>query len=108
MPPGIFVVLSNINLLRIDKQCSICYDKDRKEMNAMNTIWEQWDEQKNKPVEAYIELNNLYLRVERGEVALTRAIENELWQLSRKAYRRGDPMLEWWDSEFEKLPGWEG
>ena len=64
-------------------------------------IDEEWERQL-----AYIELNNLYLSVQRGDIHLNVTIANQLRYLPSWAYEKNDPMIDWWYSEFEKLPGW--
>lgn len=56
--------------------------------------------------DAYICLNNLYLLIERGKKRLTIRSGNDLRILASMAYNPGDPMLEYWAGEFQKLPGW--
>ena len=69
--------------------------------------FDQWDKQVNLPVVAYIVLNNLYLRVERGTTPMSVTVRNQLCVLAGKAhYHRDDPMIDYWLREFEKLPGW--
>jgi len=78
----------------------------------MNTIWQQWDKQEAKRIskanqdQAYIRLNNLYLAVERGATKLSIGVRNELCLLVGKAYDYGDPLIDWWSTEFVKLPHW--
>jgi hypothetical protein len=71
------------------------------------SIWEQWDKQANLPREAYVELNNEYLKIERGIIRLNTFHRNHLYWLLSKAYKPNDEtMREWWESEFRKLPHW--
>lgn len=73
------------------------------------THWQQWDIQVARRNEqlAYIELNNLYLAVERGCTRLNVSTANRLRVLVTEAYPGFDDMLQdWWLGEFEKLPGW--
>lgn len=56
--------------------------------------------------DAYICLNNLYLSIEGGRKRLTIRSGNDLRILASMAYNPGDPMLEYWAGEFQKLPGW--
>ena len=73
----------------------------------MKTIWQQWDEQTNDKWEAYVELNNLYLGIQRGSIPLNIHTSNRLRCLATKAYRRSDTtLLDYWQREFEKLPNW--
>jgi hypothetical protein len=54
---------------------------------------------------AYIELNNTYLRIERGEEKMTIHNRNNMCILVGLIYA-GDPdMRDWWYNEIEKLPG---
>lgn len=82
-------------------------------------IWRQWDRQEEerlrnkalvekrmKQTQAYIRLNNLYLNVERGVLKLNVHIANELRICAGQAYDRDDVMIDWWEEEFTKLPGW--
>jgi len=82
--------------------------------------WKQWDaqEERRRAREAaetkrqmrdrnYIELNNLYLAIERGAVALTITTANELRVLASRAYEQGDQFIDWWNGEFQKLEGWD-
>ena len=74
----------------------------------------KWDRQINHPVLAHIELSNLYLKVERGDVKLDTKTGNSLWQLVREAFPKEHRSNDWaskivqdyWDDELEKLPGW--
>jgi len=73
-------------------------------------IWRQWDlqEQERGRNRKFAELNNLYLRCERGDVQMSVAISNELRTLVYQAY---DPVADaqiiaWWADEFMTLPGW--
>ena len=59
-----------------------------------------------KAEEAYLELNDLYLDIQRGEVKLTHRGYNELQDLLHTFCPQGDSMHDWWWSEFQKLPGW--
>lgn len=72
----------------------------------MNSIWKIWDAQTNDRWEAYVELNNLYLSIERGQDRMTITNSNRLRVLAQKAYGRTDPFIDWWQNEFTKLPGW--
>lgn len=56
--------------------------------------------------DSYICLNNLYLNIEAGRKRLTVRSANDLRILASMAYNPGDPMLDYWAGEFEKLPGW--
>lgn len=56
--------------------------------------------------DAYICLNNLYLKIEAGKKRLTIRSGNDLRILASMAYKPGDPMLDYWNDEFQKLPGW--
>ena len=55
---------------------------------------------------AYIEMNNLYVRISRGDERITVWKATQLRTLVGQAYDQGDPMVEWWGREFGKLPGW--
>lgn len=57
--------------------------------------------------DSWICLNNLYLNVESGKKRLSRRVGNDLMILLDMAYERGDPMREYWEGEFQKLPGWD-
>lgn len=65
-----------------------------------------------KPVHdpEYIELNNLYLDIERGDRMLTRAERIRLDFLLCCCYPNGatvnKTMHDWWQDEFHKLPNW--
>jgi hypothetical protein len=77
--------------------------------------WNQWDRQEQRRLEtqAWINLSNLYLSVERGTTKLDRHIANTLFMLARDAYPHNksnngigfDP-IEYWHKEFELLPNW--
>jgi len=75
-------------------------------------VWAKWDEQEQRRIElremadAYIRLNNLYLRIERGATELTIHTANMLRCLYTQAYGRDHYMRDYWQAEFEKLPGW--
>lgn len=60
----------------------------------------------NRQQASWIELNNLYLKVERHEVRLTIHIANKLRCLASDAYDQTDPLRDWWAGEFVKLPNW--
>ena len=108
----------------IDKYILLVYNiiknKDRqkgeKTMTAIRTeIWKQWEiqEQKRfaketlaKQLQAYIELNNLYLNIESGKAKMSITNGNILRTLVSQAYFLHDPMITWWGEEFEKLPNW--
>lgn len=70
--------------------------------------WQQWDKQEERRLQnaAYIQLNNLYLSIERGCEKLTITLANKLRILVDSAYDRDDPMRDWWMSEFTELPRW--
>ena len=74
--------------------------------------WLQWEKQEQKRRKTYeqqaswIELNNLYLRIERGEITLTVTTANELRLLLCYAYDKDDPMAEYWQQQFDKLSNW--
>lgn len=59
---------------------------------------------------AWIALNNLYLRIERGDEKLTIHSSNTLRTLVMQTYPEhdlfSDKVREHWQSEFEKLPNW--
>ena len=77
-----------------------------------NTCWQQWDLQEARRLRhvnqtaAWVQLNNLYLSIERGEVKMSIHMGNQLHMLVTHAYDRGDPMISWWMDEFSSLPGW--
>jgi len=54
----------------------------------------------------YIELNNLFLDVERGKVKMSVHVGNTLRTLVGMAYDQNDSMIDWWMAEFMKLPNW--
>lgn len=54
----------------------------------------------------YIQLNNLYLSVERGEVALNIHTANILRTLVWDLYNDCDRLLDWWSRELMDLPNW--
>ena len=55
---------------------------------------------------AYIELNNLYLDIQRGVVKLTKTVYFKLNDLLNSFEKHGSQMYDWWIHEFWKLPGW--
>ena len=55
---------------------------------------------------AYIELNNLYLQVERGEKRLSIKIKNDMLFLIPAAYSGDDKLQTWWLEECYRLPRW--
>lgn len=57
---------------------------------------------------AYINLNNLYLSVERGETKMSIHVQNDLYRLAGIVYPfKSEPVMsEYWLAEFEKLPNW--
>jgi len=75
-------------------------------------IWQQWNRQEERRLRrvaqemAYIQLNDLYLSIERGEVKLNVHLGNHLRVLVGQAYDRDDQFREWWTAEFVKLPNW--
>lgn len=75
-------------------------------------VWQKWEDQEGRRLakvssdQAYIELNNLFLNVERGQTKLTIGIGNILRNLVVKAYGYDDPMVDYWAREFEGLEGW--
>jgi hypothetical protein len=61
---------------------------------------------------AYIALNNLYLKIERGDMPMNVRTSNTLRTLVMKAYPesfdiRVDNLRDWWHDEFLKLPGFD-
>lgn len=72
-------------------------------------IWRQWDKQEERRLieihqtQMYIEANNIYLQIERGEIENTAHTRNDVWLRIRQAYDRGDPMIDWWISEIDHL-----
>lgn len=81
------------------------------------THWQQWDRQEilrvltEKRIRqdmAYIQLNNLFLQVQRGQVALSITVSNQLRVLVGQAYDQNDgTMNSYWERELQTLPGWE-
>ena len=77
----------------------------------------QFDRQTNDRVIAHINLSNLYLKIERGEIELTRHSANQLWLYLRMIYppeTRNDfhnfmtlKLINHWEQEFLKLPNAE-
>jgi len=75
-----------------------------------------WDEQELARVQemrkqlqqaAYIELNNLYLSVERGETPMSITVSNQLRTLVGRAYDQDDDMSRnYWNRELQALPNW--
>jgi hypothetical protein len=57
---------------------------------------------------AYIELNKLYLEIQRGERKLTRRVYDQLNGYLNTVYpaNENDAMRAWWYKEFQRLPGW--
>lgn len=78
----------------------------------LEEIFTQWDRQEASRIsreasdQAYIELNNLYLSIQKGVTKLTIHTGNQLRTLAGKAYSLGDPMLDWWKEQFLRLDGW--
>jgi hypothetical protein len=66
----------------------------------------QWDRQTNDRQEAWIKLNNLYLQIERGVKSVSITTANTLRVLAGTVYKLDDPMLDYWQKEFERLPNW--
>jgi len=76
-------------------------------MDAQSAIsFSKFDAQTNDTVLSHIELSNLYLRIERGEIELTDHTANELWLLMLRTYPKDLFGRNYWEKEFEKLPGW--
>lgn len=73
----------------------------------MKNVWKQWDEQTNERWLAYVDLNNLYLSVERGTVALNVHVANILWNLSRTVAGKDLFQLNYWEAVLAKLPNWK-
>jgi len=73
-----------------------------------NTHWAQWDNQEEQRIEnlRFVELNNLYLQIERGQIVLTITNANRLRVLAGQIWAQDDPMLDYWMTEFQKLPNW--
>lgn len=74
-------------------------------------VWRQvevsWHAQEQrKQDKAYIELNNLYLNIERCTTRLDIHTANHLRVLAGQAYPHGDPMLDYWLEQFMRLEGW--
>lgn len=80
-------------------------------INGM-THWQAWDAQEARRIKrltqdaAYIELNNLYLAIERGIARCSVYNANKLRCLVSQAYDQTDPMRDYWAAEFVKLPRW--
>ena len=78
-------------------------------MDAVRSaLYAQWDRQVNLPQAAYIEMNNLYLRVERGEEPCTLHVHDRLMRLLGivyPAFGNEDVMRNYWLREFDALPG---
>ena len=73
-------------------------------------VWTQWDAQTNDKQAYFIQLNNLYLAVERGTVELNIHTGNTLRVLVGKVYPYGsgeDMVRNYWQEELQKLPGWD-
>ena len=82
--------------------------------------WQQWDVQEQRRLKlialaeklvaqtaAYIELNNLYLRLERGDERLTIHTGNTMRLLVDRAYDKDDEIMrDYWLEQFTRLPGW--
>ena len=72
-------------------------------------IWTQWDKQTNDRQVAYIQLNNLYLAVERGDTKMSIHVGNELSIMVMKVYPYGtgnQRLRDYWETELQKLPDW--
>jgi len=78
----------------------------RKEIDKLMSEYSEAVERERKADEAYANLNNLYLKIQRGDVNLTRRIYDELQDYLNAVYRHGEEMHDWWWKEFQKLPGW--
>lgn len=63
-------------------------------------------EEERRRSAAYVQLNNLYLAVECGLEKLTITVANRLRCLVPQVYGPDDPMIEYWDREFQLLPRW--
>jgi hypothetical protein len=78
----------------------------------LKATFEQWERQEEKRLAkvsqnaAYVELNNLYLAIERGYSKLTVWKSNQLRTLVSAAYDIDDQMRDWWMGEFLTLPNW--
>lgn len=68
-------------------------------------IWEQWERQQEN--RWFAELNNTYLRIERGEEKLSMRSLNRMYYLISRLWGSDDPMKGWWEQELESLPGFE-
>lgn len=84
-----------------------------------NSCWVQWDRQESvsRANRAYVELNNLYLSIERGATPLTITTANQLRVLAVQSQGDERPqddfqaqmvstIQQYWMNEFEKLPDW--
>ena len=72
-------------------------------------VWAMWDAQTNDKQVAFIELNNLYLAVERGTKVLTIHVSNRLRVLVGiiyPAFGKNDRLRNYWLDELIKLPNW--
>lgn len=86
---------------------------------SLSLSFKLWDAQEAQRVErvAYVELNNTYLAVERGEVKLTITIGNRLRILVDRLFPRfagdnefqrlmNEELRNYWLHELIQLPGW--
>lgn len=87
-----------------------------------NTIWQQWDQQEERRLrrlhenKLFVELNNLYLAIERNKIHLSitnanrlRVLVNELYPtkgLSGFQLMIQNDIRDHWEQEFRKLPDW--
>jgi hypothetical protein len=55
---------------------------------------------------SYLDLNDLYLDIQRGDIRLTRKVYDKLYALLWGFEKYGSSMFNWWESEFRRLPGW--
>lgn len=63
-------------------------------------------EREDRQSQAWIKLNNLYLEVEMGDIALSITISNTLRNLVNQAYDQFDLMRDYWLRELLLLPNW--
>ena len=78
----------------------------RTEIDKLMAEYSEAKETENRADQAYSNLNNLYLDIQKGDTILTRKVYNQLNDLLTQTYPRSDAMFDWWWREFQKLPGW--
>ena len=67
-----------------------------------NSHWEQWDLQEERRL--FVELNNTYLRIQRGTQAITITSANRMRVLIGMLFYGF--MADWWMEELYKLPNY--